>query len=46
MWVLTETVNEAARRTYESAGGTSRGPQLMLDWRFGESAAASRSEGG
>lgn len=34
MWVLTEPDNEAARRTYGSAGGTDRGPQIMLDWRF------------
>jgi ribosomal protein S18 acetylase RimI-like enzyme len=32
MWVLTETDNEAARRTYESAGGIGRGAFVMLDW--------------
>lgn len=35
MWVLTEVENEAARRTYTSAGGVDRGAQLMFDWRFG-----------
>ena len=34
MWVLTDPENDAGRRTYESAGATGRGPQLMLDWRF------------
>ena len=32
MWTLTEVDNEPARRTYLSADGTDRGPQLMLDW--------------
>jgi ribosomal protein S18 acetylase RimI-like enzyme len=32
MWVLTDLDNEAAQRTYLSAGASDRGPQLMLDW--------------
>jgi len=36
MWVLTEVDNEAARRTYRSAGGSeSKAAELMLDWRLG-----------
>ena len=42
MWVLTDPDNEAGRRTYESAGATGRGPQLMLDWHF---AGTDRPEG-
>jgi ribosomal protein S18 acetylase RimI-like enzyme len=34
MWVLTEPDNEAARRTYGSAGGADRGESIMLDWRL------------
>ncbi len=34
MWVLTDADNAAAVRTYESAGATSEGEQLMLAWSF------------
>jgi ribosomal protein S18 acetylase RimI-like enzyme len=34
MWVLTDSDNTAAVRTYETAGGASEGEQLMLGWRF------------
>ena len=34
MWVLTDEDNEGALATYASAGGTSRGAQVMLDWNW------------
>jgi len=34
LWVLTETENTAAIRTYQSAGGTDVGTSLMFEWRF------------
>ena len=35
MWVLTEEDNDAARATYQAAGGTPHDrPQLMLEWNF------------
>jgi ribosomal protein S18 acetylase RimI-like enzyme len=35
MWVLTESGNEAALRTYESAGADERTDTVMLTWRLG-----------
>jgi ribosomal protein S18 acetylase RimI-like enzyme len=37
MWVLTDSDNTAAVRTYETAGGASEGDQLMIGWRFDNS---------
>ena len=34
MWVLADADNEAGTRTYQSAGGSVRGAQVMLDWRL------------
>jgi hypothetical protein len=34
MWVLTDDDNEAALRTYRSAGATDSSPQVMLSWTF------------
>ena len=34
MWVLTDNDNEAALATYTSAGGGSRSPQVMLEWKW------------
>ena len=34
MWVLTDPDNEAALATYARAGGTSTGPQVLLEWTF------------
>ena len=34
MWVLTDDDNAAALATYESAGGGSRSPQVMLEWKW------------
>jgi ribosomal protein S18 acetylase RimI-like enzyme len=34
MWVLTDAGNEAAVRTYRSAGGSDPDPQVVLDWTF------------
>ena len=34
MWVLTDADNEAAIRTYRSAGASEPDPQVMLDWTF------------
>jgi ribosomal protein S18 acetylase RimI-like enzyme len=34
MWVLTDAGNEAALRTYRSAGGSDPDPQVVLDWTF------------
>ncbi len=38
MWVLTDVGNEAAQRTYLSAGATDQGPSVMLDWTFSDEA--------
>jgi ribosomal protein S18 acetylase RimI-like enzyme len=35
MWTLTDPSNEAARRTYTSAGAVDRKSQVMLEWVFG-----------
>lgn len=34
MWVLSDSDNPAALRTYRSAGATGHSAQVMLDWRF------------
>lgn len=34
MWVLTDTDNEAALRTYTTGGVTDRNDEVMLTWRF------------
>jgi ribosomal protein S18 acetylase RimI-like enzyme len=34
MWGLTDADNDAARRTYRSAGATEHPAQIMLDWHF------------
>lgn len=34
MWVLTGTDNEAARRTYRSAGADEESVEVMLTWTF------------
>lgn len=34
MWVLTDADNAAALKAYQAAGGTDRGPSVMLDWHF------------
>jgi ribosomal protein S18 acetylase RimI-like enzyme len=34
MWVQTDEENEAAKRTYASAGATRAGPNLLFEWRF------------
>lgn len=34
MWVLTDDDNAAALATYTSAGGGSRSPQVMLEWKW------------
>ncbi len=34
MWVLTDADNEAALRTYRSAGAAEPSPQVMLEWAF------------
>ncbi len=32
MWVLTDADNEAALRTYQTAGAEAPSPQVMLEW--------------
>ena len=34
MWVLTDHDNEAALRTYRSAGAGDPAPQVLLEWAF------------
>ena len=34
MWVQTDEENEAAKRTYASAGAARAGPNLLFEWRF------------
>ena len=34
MWVLTDADNQAALRTYRSAGGSDPDPQVLIDWTF------------
>jgi len=34
MWVLTDSDNEAALRTYRGAGGGEPDPQVLLEWTF------------
>lgn len=46
MWVLTDEDNEAAQRTYQSAGATGRSTHVMFDWQFSEGAAGHHPEAG
>jgi len=41
MWVQTDEDNEAAKRTYASAGATRGGEDVLFEWRFSERASAS-----
>ncbi|MGH2992001.1 MAG: GNAT family N-acetyltransferase [Solirubrobacterales bacterium] len=36
MWVVVDTDNVAALRTYERAGAGKSSPQVMFDWSFGD----------
>jgi ribosomal protein S18 acetylase RimI-like enzyme len=38
MWVVVDTDNVAALRTYERAGAQTSSPQVMFEWSFGEGA--------
>lgn len=41
MWVQTDEANEAATRTYASAGATRAGEDVLFEWRFSDRASAS-----
>jgi ribosomal protein S18 acetylase RimI-like enzyme len=41
MWVQTDEDNEAAKRTYASAGATRAGGDVLFEWRFSERASTS-----
>ena len=44
MYVLTETDNEPALRTYAAAAGTRAGEHVMLEWEFEDEDAADRGD--
>ena len=41
MWVQTDEANEAAKRTYASAGATRAGEDVLFEWRFTDRTSAS-----